>query len=460
VRTVRLNSFALASLLAVMPLQQRVDSALAEPRAEQPAMAAAEGLLVNVVINRFDAWIFQHDWAMVRPSDWSRNLRLGWEWDEDSFGTNMFSHPYHGGLYFNTARSNGLEYWEAIPFAFLGSFTWEYFGERYRPSLNDFIMTSFGGITLGEVFHRIGASIRDNTAAGGQRTLREIAALPFDPIAGFNRLVRGEWNEAGPNPAEHTPQGYLLRISTGARFAADSGFVDQVNTTSSAPTLIADLVFGDPIFKPYARPFEVLAVRAQLSQGGAGGLNRLHASGRVYARNINRAEARHRHVFAVNQRYDYLNNPAHRFGAQSVELGIHSRWRLSRTTALRTQAFVDGIVLGALDAPLSGAGERTYDFGPGVGFRTAIEYERNGITYAVLRGRTEYVHSVSGAEADHVVGFGGLEVTVPLVYDLGVGFHTAYYRRRSRYSDQPEEAREFPEVRLFLTWTAFRPTGR
>lgn len=422
-------------------------------------LAAAEGLLVNVTVNRFDAWVFRHDWAMVRPSYWKRNLRLGWEWDEDSFGTNMFSHPYHGALYFNSARNNGLDYWEAFPLAFLGSFTWEYFGERYRPSLNDFFMTSFGGITLGEVFHRVGASVRDNTTTGRERVLREVAALPFDPIAAFNRMVRGEWRRQGDNPPEHEPGGYLLRVSTGARFAADSGFVDQVNTTTSSSMIIVDLTFGDPFLKPYEQPFDVLDVRMQVSPGG-GGLNRLRATGRLYGLPLTHADARNRHVFAVNQRYDFLNNPAHRFGAQSVELGVYSRWRLSRTTALRTQLFADGTVLGALDAPVAGTGERTYDFGPGVGFRTEIGYERNGITYVTLHGRTEYIHSVSGAEADHVVGFGGLEVTIPVAYNLGIGFHTAYYRRRSRYSDQPEDMREFPEVRLYLAWTAFRPTTR
>jgi hypothetical protein len=34
----------------------------------------------------------------VKPSDWSRNLRLGWERDESLFGTSMFAHPFHGGM--------------------------------------------------------------------------------------------------------------------------------------------------------------------------------------------------------------------------------------------------------------------------------------------------------------------------------------------------------------------------
>ena len=54
-------------------------------------------------------------------------------WDDNMFSTNMFAHPYHGNLYFNAARSSGYSYWQSIPYAFGGSFMWEYFGETHNP---------------------------------------------------------------------------------------------------------------------------------------------------------------------------------------------------------------------------------------------------------------------------------------------------------------------------------------
>ena len=362
----------------------------------------------------------------------------------------MFSHPYHGGLYFNAGRSNGLDYWSSVPLAFLGSFTWEYFGEKYRPALNDFFMTAFGGIALGEVFHRVSASIRDNTDAGTSRTLRELAALPFDPTGAGNRLARGEWKRRFPNPAEHSPEGYVLRVGAGLRLAADSANQALPEVPRSS-VLFADLSFGDPFRKPYEVPFDVFSVRMQVSPD-AGEFNLLRASGRLYGRDLNRLLARNRHVIAINQRYDFVSNPANKFGSQSVELGLYSRWQLGRESGLRTQAFADAIFLGALDAPYAGFGERTYDFGPGAGFRTEINYEHRGVTYFTFLSRTEFVHSVSGASANHLVNFGSFEVAVPIVKNFGVGLHTSYYSRRSRYSDRAEEFREFPEVRLFLMW--------
>jgi hypothetical protein len=421
----------------------------------RPLMAVGQAQLVNLFVNRVDAWVFREDWARVGPRDWGHNLRLGWEWDENEFGTNMFAHPYHGALYFNAGRANGLDYWESVPLAFFGSFAWEYFGEKYRPSLNDFFMTSFGGIALGEMFHRLSATVRDNRATGRARTFRELAALPLDPMGGFNRLVSGQWQRVGANPTEHTPEGYVMRVGAGARFTDDSA-TEAFSAVDRSPTVVVDMSYGDPFRKAYQDPFDVFEVRLQVSPGG-GGLNQLRASGRLFGRDLTRRLGRH--VFAINQRYDFVSNPAHKFGSQSIELGAYSRWRLGRESGLRTQVFVDAIFLGALDAAYSGFGERTYDFGPGVGGRTEINFERRGITYVTLYGRSEFVHSVSGAEADHFVGFGGLELTIPVAYNLSLGLHSGYYRRESRYSDKPSETREFPELRLFLVWTSSRSTA-
>jgi len=432
------------------------DSSCAFCPRKRPFLAIGEVLLTNLFVNRVDAWAGGQAWAKTGPDDWSRNLRLGWEWDENEFGTNMFAHPYHGALYFNAGRSNGLTYWESVPLAFLGSATWEFFGEAYRPALNDFIMTSFGGITLGETFHRVAASIRDNRRHGGERLLREVVALPFDPMGGLNRLLRGEWTRTGPNPLAHDEGRYVLRLGAGWRAIADTGTTD---TVTSSPTILAALDYGDRFLRPYHAPFDVFTLRAQVSPGG-GGLNLLQASGRLYGTDITRADGKHRQLLEFNQRYDFVANPAFHFGAQSVEFGLASRWQMRGVWTARTDLFVDGIVLGALDAPYSGVGERTYDFGPGGGFRADVILERRGVPFLTLLGRTEYVHSVSGAEADHVVGMGGVQANVGIARGLGVALHTAYYRRTSRYTDRPREEREFPEVRLLLNWTqSVRPTS-
>jgi hypothetical protein len=67
--------------------------------------------------------------------------------------------------------------------------------------------------------------------------------------------------------------------------------------------------------------------------------------------------------------------------------------------------------------------------------------------------RSDYVHSVSGFDADHYVHFIGLEGIVPIRRGLGVGGTANFYARNSRYTWKSPEDRTFPEFRVFLSWT-------
>jgi len=408
--------------------------------------AVQQALLVNVFVNRLDVCCLDMPTQRVSLNSWSRNLRAGWEWDENQFGTNLFMHPYHGSLYFNAGRSRGMGFWESAPLSFLGSWTWEFLGENNRPALNDFFMTSFGGIALGEMFHRLTAMIRDNQAHGGRRLRRELATLPLDPIGGLNRFLGRRRVSQEPNPPEHTPGLLVVRLHAGARILSDS----LIKTAGGLPTVMMDLVYGDPWLEPYHKPFDAFIVRAAI---GEGGINLLRASGRLYGKEMTGPEARHRHLFQVNQRFDYASNSAYHIGGQSVEFGISSRWRLSRNVRFRTQVYLDGIILGGIDAPGTGVGERTYDFGPGVGIRLQGVLEIAGVPFVVYFLQSEYVHAVSGASADHYVEASGLELTLPVTRRFGLTAQGIDYGRLSRYSDRPDQERQFPEVRVLLSWT-------
>lgn len=430
--------FILAALIAAA----QSDSTPAATIPRRPLMALTQAVALNVVVNRIDAWGFGHDWAKSGTRTWWRNLSVGWEWDEDQFGTNLMMHPYHGGLYFNVARANGLSFWEAAPVAFVGSWTWEYFGEKDRPSLNDVFMTTFGGIALGEVFHRLAATIRDNQSS--HRVLREIAAWPLDPMGWFNRRLRHERTSTTPNSPEHAPGAVRFRLHAGARFGVNS----HLRLSQGTPSVIVDFGYGDPFLQPYRAPFDAFRVRAIF---GERGLHALRASGRLYG-----PRTPHDHLFLVNQRFDYANNAAYRVGGQSIEAGLESRWRLATEWQLRTEAYVDAILLGGIDAPTAGFGKRTYDFGPGGGFRLRAGLGRGGWTYFAFFAQSEYIHAVSGASADHFLGFGGFELNAPLGSTIGLGIHHTTFLRRSVNSDRPDDVRRFPELRIFLTWTEAR----
>lgn len=443
---------ALALALMACPLVAGAQTAQTPYRPDSTkryAMAIAQAVVLNIVVNRFDAIVLKEEWAHPSLDTWKHNLKTGWEWDEDLFTTNQFAHPYHGNLYFNGGRSNGLNFWESMPVALIGSWTWEYFGETHRPSLNDWISTSVGGFILGEILHNLGATVRDNQARGGRRTRGEIYGLMLDPMGGLNRLVRGEWTHVFPNPPEHDPENYYQRLRIGARFAEAATDTSAADDGGTMPAFIVELRHSDPFERKYTRPFDTFHAKLMIS----GGLSQVQATGRLFSTQITEDENATRVLFSINQVFDYINNPAQRFGGQTVELGLYSLKPLKNQWALRAHTMGQIFILGSIDAPFGGYGERTFDYGPGVGLRVRAQLERRGLPYVAIQGQGTVVESVSGADATHVLGRAGFELDVPVWEGWGISVQGGAYWRNSRYGTGARDRRDFPELRILASWT-------
>ncbi len=103
-------------------------------------------------------------------------------------------------MYFNSARTNGYNFWQSAPWSFVGSLTWELFGEVWAPAPNDLANTTLGGITLGEMLYRVSSLTLKNEATGFERVVREVTAGLLNPVRGFNRVVRGEAWKVSQHP--------------------------------------------------------------------------------------------------------------------------------------------------------------------------------------------------------------------------------------------------------------------
>ena len=156
------------------------DSTLLQPR--RPWKAALETFGLNMLVWSFDRYIVKEDWAYINGHTIKSNFKKGPVWDTDQFTTNLFSHPYHGSLYFNAARSNGMNFWQSAPFAAGGSLMWEFFMENEPPSINDMLATTFGGIELGEITYRLSDLFIDNRSSGAERVGREVLAGILSPV--------------------------------------------------------------------------------------------------------------------------------------------------------------------------------------------------------------------------------------------------------------------------------------
>jgi hypothetical protein len=420
-----------------------------------PFLAVFEGLLAQGLNNRFNAWVRKDSTAYVTKETWRTNLHRGWHFDEDNFFVNMLGHPYAGSIHFNGARSNGLSFWASAPFTFFHSVVWEYFGETTQPSINDFVDTGLGGIALGEMFHRVAATIRNNEVGGGARFLRELVALPFDPMGSFNRLLDGEWSKKGPNPSEHNPLGTVLRMGGGAGIVrAPGSLLTSLKDAEFTSAFMADLKYGDSYIDSLRKPFAAFSARL-LFAPGHGGLTQLVGVGRVTGAEIGRTEW-HRHQIELNHRFEYLNNGALRFGAQTLELGLSSRIHIAGKFWFRTLMAGDGIALAGINAPGTGTGTRDYDFGPGLGGTFFAGIEHAGAPILTGRYQPAWIHTVNGANANHYTSFASLELNLPVFSHLDLVAQSSYYDRLSKYADGSRSRRRFPELRAFLAFKTAR----
>jgi hypothetical protein len=172
-----------------------------DPEYNKKSPIWAVGLRVvatNVFVWAVDRFIINYPLSRVGPASWKSNLKKGWEWDTDRFGVNFFFHPYSGGAFFNSARANGYSYFASVPFVFMGSLLWEYFGETTRPAYNDIINTTFSGALFGEILFRLSSHILDDRTTGAERFFREFAAAILNPGRAASRLLQGKLTRNTP----------------------------------------------------------------------------------------------------------------------------------------------------------------------------------------------------------------------------------------------------------------------
>ena len=218
----------------------------------------AEVFAVNVGVWAFDRFVLDSDFSQISPKTMWHNIRHGFVWDNDKFSTNLFAHPYHGSLYFNTARSQGYGFWESVPFAAAGSLMWEFLGENEPASINDWIATTIGGSALGEITHRISSLCLDDRTTGWQRVGREALAFAVSPMRGLNRLFNGQaWRVTGATPRhDFTALPVHLSIGLGTRYLADQ---NSLFRGEHAPFTHLRLVYGSP-FAPQRAPYDYFDV--------------------------------------------------------------------------------------------------------------------------------------------------------------------------------------------------------
>ena len=148
----------------------------------------------------------------------------------EASGANQVAHPYHGSLYFNSARASGYDFWRSTPFVAAGSLSWELFTENVRPSINDLINTTLGGIALGEVAFRMSSLL---TASNSRAATRQLGAVIVNPLSQAQSLVHRGSRDLAPAPPQ--TRSTLLAVGQRRGVGASPGPAGPASASSVTP---------------------------------------------------------------------------------------------------------------------------------------------------------------------------------------------------------------------------------
>jgi hypothetical protein len=179
-------------------------------------VATSKVMMANVIPFSVNYFIRRVPFSFVSIKSIANNLKpKGWEWDEDRFFNNQFSHPYHGSLYFNAFRSEQYNFWQSSAATLGGSLLWEIAGERDKGSPNDLINTTLGGMAWGEILHRLAMRFTRNWRTGRRKNALDIIGIALDPMNSFSSLINKKRRMALVGVFDITEM--RLELSSGAR---------------------------------------------------------------------------------------------------------------------------------------------------------------------------------------------------------------------------------------------------
>ena len=418
-------------------------------------VAAGELMLAQLIPWGVNGPIRGKEWAKIGPSSWEENFENPWVWDNNAFLNNQFSHPYQGNLYFNSARSNGYNFWASAPWSMAGSLMWEMFFEVWAPAPNDWLNTSFGGINLGEVTYRLSGLVLKNEATGGNRALRETGAFLIDPFRGFNRLIRGEMKGQSQTPPDWRPSLIQGSIDVGYRQASQSG---QINGPTTANQGIIDftLWYGSLLRDIRSAPFSHFRLFAELAGNDTTGkLAALETRGTLGGATIRETD-KNLQVLGVMMNYDYISNPIVEYGAQSVTGGWISGWNTG-AFKVQTQLLAQATIIGATKSDYYDVQEgRNYDYGSGLGGVAQVAAALPGKLFLRARYITLWAPTINGASGSHQQSALLAEARGVFLHRVGIGARFQWYESRGIYDNLPDVTRFAHAFSIFASWVVPR----
>ena len=392
-----------------------------DPRMQKkhPWKAALETVGMNVGVWAFDRFVMNEDFAKISFKSIGDNITNGFVWDNDQFSTNLFAHPYHGSLYFNSARTNGLNFWESAPYAFGGSLMWEFVAEIEPPAINDLLATTFGGIALGEMTYRLSSLVFDDSKRGLARFAREFLGTIVCPVRGLNRMISGDmWKVKHSYYKYHDYQRIPVNftLGMGTRYLAANNYLFRGEYN---PYLDFRLQYGDAFDSDESKPYDYFTARASFSLSKNQPLiNEITLLGKLWGTTVTTRTGMEV-LFGIFQHFNYHDSEEVIDGSgripykisETTSFGpgiIYKFPKVNNMVNLEQRLFLSGILLGGSLTDYYHVIDRNYNMGSGYSVKnnTVLDFNKYGLFS--LNVSLYHIFSWKGYDEDK------LETTNPL----------------------------------------------
>lgn len=380
---------------------------------------------------------------------WDHLIHGPWGFDQDSFLTNQFLHPYQGTIYHGIARSTGLNFWESLGYTFAGSFLWETGGETTRPSINDQVATGIGGSFFGEPLFRMAGLLLED-GGGKPGFWRELGAALLSPPLGFNRLVFGDrFKTVFPS---HDPA-FFHRLRVGGGVVAHVSNPDTLGPGGRyQATFDYAMSYGLP-GKPnytYNRPFDYFQFEFNVISRPKNSFENVMTRGLLLGKKYEAGESL-RGVWGIFGSYDFISPQIFRVSSTAASFGTTAQWWLTRTVALQGTALAGG-GYGA-GGKTRGVGKRDYHYGAVGQGLLALRLIMADIAALDITGRGYYVSGLGATERHGREAIARLDAgLIVRVYGRhAVGIQYIGSLRDSRYSNIPDTRQTLGTVSLVYT---------
>jgi len=411
------------------------------PKRKSYLIPALEIPLFQLGLNGADRLIYGDEYRSGWKSTQNHVRKGPWVVDQDDFVVNQVGHPYQGAMYYGFARASGLNFWEGLIYANVGSYIWEMAGETSHPSINDQVASGNGGALIGEPLFRMANLVLEGGGDGPPGFWRELGATIISPPTGLNRLLFGE---------RYTP---VLKSRNAAIFTqvqAGAGRLTKVRNPGSAVAPGRNAVGGDfsmayglpgqPGYL-YLRPFDYFSFEFNLIRETRTNYANLMTRGLLYGHKYELGDA-YQGIWGLYGTFDYYSPQVFRFSTTAASFGSTFQWWMSRRVALQGTALA-GVGYGTAGTITPANDEADFHYGAAPQGLLALRmiFGKRAVLDTTARGYYISSTGASRSSGSETIGRLNSSFYVRLFGRHSVGINYLLTNREARYADARNASR-------------------